>query len=64
MLPTSPTTSFLSGRRLGPIRASSKSLALKPGGAGKVRVTRGSMRAMSALACLMVTAGLSRARAS
>ena len=61
VFPTSPMTSVFNGRRFGPMRASSKILALKPGGAGKVRATIGNMRAMSALACSIVTPGLRRA---
>ncbi len=38
--------------------ALSNSLALKPSGAGKLRMAMGSSRAMSALACAMRDAGL------
>ena len=61
MLPMSPTTSTSSGRTSDPNRASSNIFRVKPGGSGKRSVSDGIRRATSALACSMVTPGLSRA---
>jgi len=61
-LPISPTTSCFKERSLGAILAFINMSALKPSGAGKLRMVMPSSRAMSALACSMVTPGLSRAR--
>ena len=51
-----------SGRTSDPNRASSNIFCVKPGGSGKRSVSDGSNRSTSALACAMVTPGLSRAR--
>ena len=60
-LPSSPTTSFFRGRTAACMPASSNILTLKPGGGVNLRLTMGSMRATSALACASVTPGLSLA---
>src|ERR1017187_5767636 len=59
-LPSSPTTSSLSGRTLAWMPACSNILALKPAGGGNFRLTIGIMRATSAFACARVTPGLSQ----
>ena len=58
---TSPTRSSAKGRTRGPIRVSSSIFRVNPGGMGKRSMAIGIMRAMSALACAMVTPGFRRA---
>ena len=62
-VPASPMRSCFSGRTTGARRASSNILTLNPGNGGKRVNESGIMRATSAVACAIVTPGLSRATA-